>query len=353
MAKEREKTEEIKVNIFRRVLNFVLGHKKMAALIVVILLGILGWRYYSAQNNNNAETVEVKRGTVNEELILSGEIDADEYAELAFSSSGKITWVGVSEGDWAKKGQALVKIDTTKLNADLQRARADLREEEASVDKAHDDVKDHDDDETYTQRETRTIAEVAKDKAWEAVIKAEEDLKNATLLAPFAGLVTSVTNPYSGVNVLYTATQVELINPETIFFDVSADQSEVTNLSLGQKVNVVMDSFAGEELEGEVVFIGYTPKAGETGAVYKVKVGFKSNEDTKKLRIGMTGDAKFILSEKTDVLYVPPSFVNSDTKGKYVRLGKKNNKVYIDVGIEGEERVEVSGDVSEGDIIFD
>jgi hypothetical protein len=98
-----------------------------------------------------------------------------------------------------------------------------------------------------------------------------------------------------------------------------------------------------------------TPKSGEAGSVYKVKVRFKdSGADTDKLRIGMTGDAKFVLSERNDVLYVSPEFVNSDSKGKYVRKGEgKNDKVYVEVGIENEERVETSGDVKEGDIIFD
>jgi len=67
----------------------------------------------------------------------------------------------------------------------------------------------------------------------------------------------------------------------------------------------------------------------------------------------MTGDARFALSEKSDVLYVPPQFINSDKNGKYLRLGRKNNKVYIETGIEGEERVEVIGDTKEGDIVYD
>ncbi len=93
--------------------------------------------------------------------------------------------------------------------------------------------------------------------------------------------------------------------------------------------------------------------AGEVGTVYKVKVIFVDEIDATKLRIGMTGDAKFVLSERDEVLYLPPKFINSDTGGKYVNLDRKNNKVYIEVGIEGEERVEVIGDIEEGDTAYD
>jgi HlyD family secretion protein len=337
----------------KKLREVILLRKKLFAVIVVVVMGLLLWRH-GVSRKADFETTEVKRGSVREELILSGEIDADEYTQLGFSASGKIIWLGVSEGEWVKEGQALAKLDTTNLNADYQRALADLRDAQATVERVHDDVKDHDEDETYTQKETRTAAEVAKDKAYEAVLKAQENLRNATLTAPFAGLVTYVANPFSGVNTLYTQTQFEVINPETIFFEVSADQTEVTNLSVGQKVEIVLDSFIDQELEGEIVFISYTPMSGEVGAVYKVKVGFSSEIiDVQKLRIGMTGDSKFILSEKSDVLYVPPEFVNSDTKGKFLRLNRENNKVYIDVGLEGEERVEVKGDIKEGDTVFD
>jgi len=67
----------------------------------------------------------------------------------------------------------------------------------------------------------------------------------------------------------------------------------------------------------------------------------------------MGGDAKFVLSEKEGVLYVPPEFVNSDVNGKYVNLDKGNNKRYVEVGIEGEDRVEIIGDVKEGDVVYD
>ncbi len=342
----KEKSTNLLKAIFKR--------KKLVAAMTVIIIGFLIWRWQTA-NGDDLDFFEIKKGTIQEELILTGSIRADEHTNLSFSSSGKITWVGVTEGEIVKKGQALAKIDTTTLNADLHRARADYRSAQATAERARDDVKDNDDDETFTQKETRTIAEVERDKAWDNLLKAEYNLSNATLYAPFEGLVTYVANPFSGVNVLYTATQFELLNPETIYFDVSADQSEVIDIHKDQKVYIVLDSYSEADLEGEILFISMTPKSGEAGSVYKVKIKLKSNGvDADKLRIGLTGDAKFILSEKDDVLYVSPDFISSDSKGKYVRTGsKKNDKIYVEVGIENEEKVEISGDISEGDTVYD
>jgi multidrug efflux pump subunit AcrA (membrane-fusion protein) len=164
-----------------------------------------------------------------------------------------------------------------------------------------------------------------------------------------------LAHPYPGVNVILTETQVEIINPETVYFDVTADQSDVINLYLSQEVLITLDSLPEEKINGEVAFIGYTPKLGEAGTVYKVKVDIKKDGfENKNVRIGMSGDASFIIKEKSDVLYVPPKFINADTKGKYLKVGNADNRVYIDVGIEGEDRVEIiSEKVKEGDTIFD
>ncbi|KKR55648.1 MAG: hypothetical protein UT93_C0020G0006 [Candidatus Woesebacteria bacterium GW2011_GWF1_40_24] len=67
----------------------------------------------------------------------------------------------------------------------------------------------------------------------------------------------------------------------------------------------------------------------------------------------MTGDAKFILSQSENALYVPSRFVNADKDGKYVYLGSKENKVYIKTGVEGEENIEILEGVSEGDVLYD
>jgi multidrug efflux pump subunit AcrA (membrane-fusion protein) len=67
----------------------------------------------------------------------------------------------------------------------------------------------------------------------------------------------------------------------------------------------------------------------------------------------MTGDANFILSSKDNVLYAPLSFIKTDKKGKYVNVGSLDKKVYIKIGLEGEDRAEIISGVSEGDILFD
>ena len=338
----------------RKLLSLIIGRKFIIIPLIILLIGIIVWRFIISKKESKIESNQIKRGEVKEVLVLSGEITADEYAKLKFQSSGELAWIGVKEGDKVKKGQALAKLDVKNIVSDLQRASSDLRSAEATVQRAHDDVKNHDKDETFAQKETRTIAEVTKDKAYENYLKALEDLTNATLYSPIEGIVTTVANPFTGINIFFSEPQIEVLNTETIYFEVVADQNEVVDLYVGQEVTITLDPYLDKDLKGKITYISLTPKPGETSTVYEIKVRFDINgSDLKMFKISMTGDANFILSEKEDALYVPIKFINSDNKGKYLNLGRQNNKVYIETGIEGEDRIEVNGNIKEGDTIYD
>ncbi len=335
--------------------KFKLTRKKLI-MVAILAMALGGFFFFRARNKKEVAVATVQRGNVREELVLTGAVKAEKHINLSFPTSGKISWVGVAEGQKVYKGQGLASLDRTVLNSAYQQALNTYKDKQAAAEKVEDDVKDHSSDETFAQKSTRTTAQVARDSAYDAVTAAEYNLKNATILAPFAGIVTSLPFPFPGVNISVTDRIVEILDPATVYFEVDADQNEVTNIKVGQEVTVVFDSFSGKELNGKVTFVAFTPKAGETGTVYKIKIKFMDTVslDSDSIKIGMTGDARFTLSQKEDVLFVPAEFVISDTTGKYLRLGKVSNKTYIETGLIGEERIEIVSDkVEEGDIVYD
>lgn len=337
--------------MFKKIKNFAVRRWKLLVFVAIVIAGVIF--FISRRNSKEVKTATIQKGRIAEELFLSGEVTAKHYAKLSFETAGKISFVGVTEGDKVAKGKILSKLDTTVLNANYQIALANLRAMEATVANIHDQVKDHSGDETFAQKDLRTTAEVNKDKAYEAMIAAKRNLDGASLVAPFAGYVTYLAHSYSGVYTTPTAAEVELIDPLTMYFDVSADQTEVTKLSVGQKVVVVLDSFDDKEFDGVVDTISFTPKIGETGSVYSVKVKF-TNTDllNSRFKIVMSGEGKFTISEKDNVLFVPSGFVKQDKDGSYVKTSTKD-RVYIETGIESEDNTEIKGSISEGQTVFD
>lgn len=330
--------------------------KRRLIVFGVVVVGVLLFNFLSHRNGNGVVESQVAKGEVKEELVLTGEVKAKEYSNLQFNSSGTLSWVGVSVGEQVKKGSALAKLDTTILNSAYQRALADLRSAEATVNRVHDDLKGKDSTETFTEKETRIAAEVAHDKAYDAYISAEKALRDATLIAPFAGTVTYMAHESAGMNVTAGVTQVTLVNPETIYFEVNADQTEISRFRVGDKATITLDAFENVPVMAEVTSVSITPNPEESGTVYPIRMKFvntDSLESLQKYKIAMTGDVSFVLSKKEDVLYVEPRFVNSDKNGKYLLVNEGKDKKYIEIGIEGDSRVEIAGDISEGEKVFD
>ncbi len=195
--------------------KFIKSKKIVAMLLILVAIAVTIFIVSKNRAKNVVDRATIQKGEVAQELILSGEIVATEHAQLVFPASGEIAWVNVKEGDWVKKGTALTSLNKTVLAATYQQALNNVRRYEANVDYVHDSLKDKDSTETFAEIDTRTTAEVAKDNAYDALRIAEYNLRNATLTAPFEGLVTYVAHPYSGVNVSFTETQIELINPST------------------------------------------------------------------------------------------------------------------------------------------
>lgn len=334
-------------------IKFVWKRKFISAFILAVIVIVLFYYQKSRAQKNGFDEAEVKKGKVRQELVLTGEIEATEYASLSFETSGKLIYVGVKEGERVRRGALLGKLDTTALNAAYEQALNNLRRYEATVDSVYDSLQDHDDDETFAQKDTRTTAEVAKDNAYEAVVIAERNLKGASLYAPFDGVITNVTNPFSGPFLMSTQPQFEIVNPDTIYFGVTADQTEVTLLEEGMKVFITLDAFPEKEIEGTVSKIDFAPDPTEVGVVYEVQVALPELSET-DYRLGMTGDAVFVLENKDEAYWVPAGFVKSDKEGQYLLTQKGDKKIYVELGLEGVDRVEIIGDeISEGMKIYD
>lgn len=325
--------------------------KRILAIILVTIVTIL---FFFKNKNQDIKTSTIQKGSLKEEIILSGEVTATNYAKLSFETSGKIIYIGVKEGDEVFKRKLISKLDTTVLNSNYQIALSNLRIYDATAQNILDQVKNHTSDETFTQKDLRTTAEANKDKAYEAVIIAKRNLDGGSIYAPFNGIITYLAHPFTGVYTSLGAIEAEIIDPTTLYFSVLADQAEVTKLSKGQNVIIILDSFDQKEFKGIVTNISFVPKPEESGSIYTVKVSFKDVDFlTSSFKIGMTGDAKFVVSEKDNTLYLPSNFIKQDKSGSFIKTSVKNEKAYVKIGIESEDNTEIIGDIKEGLVVYD
>ena len=329
-------------------------------LIGALIGGFVAWKIDSAKAAAiKNKTYTVKRDNLIDSLTISGQIDSFEKANLQFQTSGLLAWVGVKEGDYVKKYQVVASLDKRELqNQMTQLLNTYLKTRWDFEQKQEDNTGWMANGMTNDARDTikRTLEKSQFDLNNSVLNVEAQDLtlKFANLWSPIEGLVTVVDTPQAGVNVTPTSANIMVVNPKTVYLSVSADQTEVTKFKPGQKGEVVLDSYPDQKISGTIQSVGFTPMVGGTGTVYELKMTLDQPNDDYRFKIGMTGDATFVFSEKDNVLVVPEAFIKEKNGQKYVTLVKGDQMIAtnIETGQNIEGTVEILSGLNENDVIY-
>lgn len=331
----------------------LLHRRRLILVFIVIILALSGVIFFRARSSEPQESTFVKKGTLKEELVLSGKINAKEYSNLFFPVSGKINWIGVEEGDTVKKGQSLASLDQSSVLKSLQSSLLDYSKQRNTFEQTKEE-EGGSNPQNAPNSEVRRILENNQYDLDKAVIAVElKDIakRDSVLTSPFEGKIVSKANYFVGNNITFSTSLFQILNPNTIYFSVSADQTEVPLLKVGDICVITLDSFEDKKIRGEIKNISFVPDEEESGTVYKIEVSITG--DINNLRIGMSGDATFVTDEIEDALYLPSKFVKSDEEGEYVLLGDKKEKRYIKIGLETDEDTQIKSGLNEGDLVYD
>ncbi len=326
--------------------------KKRNLIILIVLLVVGGFWWNSklkAENGNEVKVAEVTRGEVIASLSVSGEITADTKAVLNFSMAGRVAYMGVKEGDMVKKYQVLSYLDPGDLDTGVTRAYYAYIAADANAKKIEDDMKNKGASETFAEKNIRVAAQTARDTAYDAWLAAQRAVRNAKLVAPFAGKVTNMT--FDAVGDTASVTDgITIVDPESLYFSAEVDEQDVGRVVVDQAVKVKLDAFEGQVFNGKIDEIGFEARTSSTGAtVFPVKVRFNPEEVT-RLRLGMNGDAEIVFEVKENVLKLPFEAVTDGEVTQQFADGEKTVK--IEVGIEGENEVEIKSGLNEGDKVL-
>lgn len=331
----------------------------------LILFGILILGFFLYKNNtaskikNKVDSYTIKRENLKEVLTLSGEIDAEEKTSLKFQTSGRLIWVGVKEGDFVKKYQTLASLDQRDIKNRLQKYLNTYAVGRNTFEQTKVDNVDNQNDLSKSIREEAyRVLENNQYNLNNTVLDVEYQnlsLEYANLWTPIEGIVTHVSVPFAGVNITPAGADFEVVNPKTLFFSVSAEQGDIINLQGGVVGDISFDAFPEKKFKTTVYYLSFSPKDGETGTVYELRL--KLDDETVKLplRLGMSGDVDFTIKEEDGVLSVPSSFIKKDKKGDYVYVGSPDKKVkkYINISREIDGKYIITNGLQEKEVIYD
>lgn len=241
------------------------------------------------------ETALVTVSPIRDELNATATLNSNESVVIATEISGKVSHISFSDSQKVTKGQVLLQLDQSVLNAERDRAQANLNLSEANIKRA----------ELLLQEEAISVRE--RDEAYarwrldEANLRlAEAQLAKTVIRAPFAGLL-GLRRVSVGEYMQPGAVIVNLDNINPIKVDFRVPEVFAHQLHTGQKIQMTVDAVPGETFSGQVYAID--PQIDVNGR--SVQLRAKVEQHDGPLRPGMFASVTLVLAERPEALMIP------------------------------------------------
>jgi membrane fusion protein, multidrug efflux system len=297
----------------------------------------------AAGSRLNVSAHIVKPEILENNVLTTGTVLANEEVELRSETSGKIVRIYFNEGSNVNKGELLVKINDEELRAQLDRAKyrfklLEDREYRQSVLLKREAISQEDYD--------VSLNELNMAKSEVELIQAQ--INKTEIKAPFNGRIglKSVSEGSFVTNSTIIAT-LQNINPIKVDFSVPEKYS--VQVEKGDKVNFTVTG-SNETFTAEVYAI--EPKIDPVTRSLKIRAIFRNEQG--KILPGSFADVQLILKEINNAILIPTQSVIPELQGQKVFLYKNGNAlpVIIETGIRNEETVQVTDGLSENDTVI-
>jgi HlyD family secretion protein len=180
---------------------------------------------------------------------------------------------------------------------------------------------------------------------------AQATVNQLRITAPFDGQVLSVDS-YVGDLVSTGDLSVNLADMDHLYLQAQVDESDISQIKLGNTAEATLDAVPGVTLHGEVTAINPVGVVDSGLVKYTVRIDLKKVEQEILLPLGTTANVVIQTKGPSPTLMVPLTALQTDSKGEYVLLIQDDNSIRrVDV-ISGEaagDLIAVTGDLKVGD----
>jgi HlyD family secretion protein len=184
--------------------------------------------------------------------------------------------------------------------------------------------------------------------------EARNALADATLVAPFDGVITAV-HVSEGEHASGVA--IEVVDVSSLEVVLYVDEVDLGRLAVGQSAVVTLETWPEVEIEGIITAIAPSATDGGSGVVsYEVHLGLQ--ETDVPVLVDMTANAELVTARREGVLLVPNAAIVADRQaGTYaVNLVSTDADgsptvaaVQVTVGLRDSQYTQITSGLSEGD----
>lgn len=327
------------------------GRRGLVAIVIVGLGLTIRWAYFGPAVIQ-VDVVYVQAGRV-EELVANnraGTVTARREAALSPETGGRVVRLAVAEGDHVRRGDVLLALADSDLQAQLQlqqrsleAARSAAAEACATADFAASELErtqrllalgvvsqqalDLAENQRATTAAACTAARARIAQAQAGVEVARAALGKTVLRAPFDAVVSRVsahlgewmTPSPSG---LPMPTALELIDIDSIYVRAPLDEVDAGRVHAGLPVRITMDAFPDRAFPGRVTRVAaYVSEAQQQNRTFDIDVAFDDPALARTLLPGTSADVEVILRTRDGVPRLPTSAILQGNRVLVVRDG--------------------------------
>ena len=221
---------------------------------------------------------------------------------------------------------------------EIAQAEENLKEKELALKKLSDGP-----DETTVKSKKLSISQKTK-----ALQNAQESLDDYTIKSTIDGIVGEVGDVVVGQDISNSAKIATIISKNKVA-EMVVNETDISKIKVGQKVNVGIDAIDGLSLVGEVAEIDAIGTVSSGVVSYNIKVALKTDDD--RVMSGMSVSGVIIVETKSDVLLVPVDTVTENDDGSFSVKVMNNGVVTeqeVELGLTDDTSYEVTSGLTEG-----
>lgn len=343
---------------------------KILIVVVLILGAATGYYFYNETIETAAvktyETTKVIRNDLIKTVSATGTVQPRDSVEVSGKVTARIKEVLVEENDHVTAGQVVAILDGKDFEAKLDQANFTLTNARQKLERT----------ERLYKIGAKSLAELEDaqyeyDRAKSSVELAEDDVNQTVITAPMDGIVVGEPKTPGTMAVQGSTNPTVIMRIADLsekLVKAKVDETDIGNVKVGERATFTVDAYPDKTFDAEVTKISQTDVANSwdtnnssssssSNAVIYYYVTFIAPDEENLLLPAMTARLDIIVGQVRDALCVPIAALKTDAQGSYVERITKDaqgkdvaEKVYITVGLYGEEFVEVTGgDLNPGD----
>jgi len=344
---------------------------KILIAAVLIIGAAAGYYFYNqkivAETVKTYETTKVVRMDLIKTVSATGTVQPRDSVEVSGKVTARIKEILVEENDHVTEGQVVAILDGKDFEAKLDQANFTLTNARQKLERT----------ERLYNIGAKSLQELQDaqyeyDRAKSAVELAADDVNQTVITAPMDGIVVGEPKTPGTMAVQGNANPTVIMRIADLsekLVKAKVDETDIGSVRVGERAIFTVDAYPNKIFDAEVTKISQTDTANSwdtnsstsssssSNAVIYYYVTFAAPDNENLLLPAMTARLDIVVGYVRDALCVPIAALKADAQGSYVERITKDaqgkdvaEKVYITVGLYGEESVEVTGgDLQPGD----